>query len=315
MPGAILLSDRVEASFGEALERVAPGRPRVVLGPDGPQGDSTAVEIAFFSGDLYPERTRDFVLAVVQAKQLRWLQTFSAGVDHPWFQSLRARGVLLTTGSGAAAVPIAQTVLLYLLALSRDLPGWLDAQRRQAWEPHPVAELEGRTLGVLGLGPIGLEVARLGVALRMRVIGLRRTPRGDEPCETWPLSRLHELLPRADALVLALPLGEGTRRIVGARELALLPRGAWLVNVGRGELVDETALVRALESGHLGGAGLDVFEVEPLPSTSPLWRLPNVIVTPHSSGVSPGNLERAGGIFLENLGRWLRGEPLRNAVV
>ncbi len=315
MPGAILLSDRMEARFGPALERVAPESPRVVLAPDGPKGDPTAVEIAFFSGDLYPERTRDFVLTVAQAKELRWLQSFSAGIDHPWFQSLRARGVRLSTGSGAAAVPIAHTVLLYLLALSRNLTGWLDAQHRRAWEPHPVAELEGRTLGILGLGPIGLEVARLGVAFRMRVIGLRRTPRGDEPCETWPLSRLHELLPRADALVLALPLTESTRRIVGERELALLPRGAWLMNVGRGELVDEGALVDALQSGRLGGAGLDVFEVEPLPVASPLWRLPNVIVTPHSSGVSPGNLERAGEIFVENLGRWLRGEPLRNEVV
>ena len=315
MPGAILLSDRVEALLGEALERAAPGLPRVVLRPEGPQGDPTTVEVAFFSGDLYPERTREFILAVAQAKELRWLQSFSAGVDHPWFQGLRQRGVRLTTGSGAAAVPIAQTVLLYLLALSRDLAGWLEARRRRAWEPHPVAELEGRTLGILGLGPIGLEVARLGVALRMRVIGLRRTPRGDEPCEAWPLSRLDELLPLADALVLALPLLEETRRIVGERELALLPRGAWLVNVGRGELVDEAALVRALESGHLGGAGLDVFEVEPLPPTSPLWRLPNVIVTPHSSGASPGNLERAARIFVENLGRWVRGEPLRNEAV
>ena len=169
-------------------------------------------------------------------------------------------------------------------------------------------------LGVVGLGPIGLEVARLGVALRMRTIGVRRTPRGDEPCETWPMARLDELLAQADALVLAVPLGDDTRHLLDARRLALLKRGAWLVNVGRGALVDEAALVAALQSGHLGGAGLDVFETEPLPPESPLWSMPNVIVTPHNSGDAPGNLDRAAAIFLDNLARYGRGEPLRNEV-
>ena len=254
------------------------------------------------------------MLALRDAKQLRWLHTFSAGVDNPWFQALRARGVRLTTSSGANAVPIAQTVLLYLLALSRDLAGWQDAQKRRAWEPHEVVDLQGLTLGVVGLGPIGLEVARLGAALRMRVVGVRRSPRGDEPCETWPMARLDALLPHADALVLALPLSDDTHHLLDARRIALLKRGAWLVNVGRGALVEEAALVAALQSGQLGGAGLDVFEVEPLPDESPLWFLPNVIVTPHNSGDSPGNQVRAAEIFLDNLARFGRGEPLRNEV-
>jgi phosphoglycerate dehydrogenase-like enzyme len=314
MDGALLLSDQVEDHHRAALDAAAPGVARVVLRPEACEGDPSRVEIAFFSGDLFPERVREFVLALRDAKQLRWLHTFSAGVDNPWFQALRARGVRLTTSSGANAVPIAQTVLLYLLALSRDLASWQDAQKRRAWEPHEVVDLQGLTLGVVGLGPIGLEVARLGAALRMRVVGVRRSPRGDEPCETWPMARLDALLPHADALVLALPLSDDTHHLLDARRIALLKRGAWLVNVGRGALVEEAALVAALQSGQLGGAGLDVFEVEPLPDESPLWFLPNVIVTPHNSGDSPGNQVRAAEIFLDNLARFGRGEALRNEV-
>jgi phosphoglycerate dehydrogenase-like enzyme len=305
----------VEERYAAALDAAAPGVPRVVVAPDGAvRGNPADVELAFFSGDFFPDRVRDFVLALRDAPRLRWLHTFSAGVDHPWFQTLRARGVRLTTSSGAHAVPIAQTVLLYLLALSRGLPAWMDAQRRRAWEPHDVRELSGLVLGVVGLGPIGLEVARLGAAFGMRVVGARRTPRGDEPCETWPLARLDELCARADALVLALPLTDDTRHLLDARRLALLKPGAWLVNVGRGALVEESALVDALRDGRLGGAGLDVFEIEPLPAESPLWELPNVLITPHSSGDTPGNLARASEIFVDNLGRYVRGEPLRNEV-
>lgn len=315
MKAGILVSDRFEERHRDALAAAAPDAVRVVLRDGRVDGDVAAVEVAFFSGDLFPDRVRELVLALRDAPQLRWLHTFSAGVDNPWFQSLRARGVRLSTSSGANAVPIAQTVLLYLLALSRDFGRWQDAQRRRAWERHEVQEIEGLTLGVVGLGPIGLEVARLGAALRMRVIGMRRTPRGDEPCETWPIARLDELLPQCDALVLALPLSDDTKHLLDARRFALLKRGAWFVNVGRGALVDEAALVAALQSGQLGGAGLDVFEVEPLPPESPLWSMPNVIVTPHNSGESPGNLDRAAAIFLDNLARYERGEPLRNEVL
>lgn len=305
----------MEERYGAAMDAAAPGVPRVVLTPGGGlRGEPAAVELAYFSGDVFPDHVRDFALALRDAPHLRWLHTFSAGVDHPWFQQLRARGVRLTTSSGAHAAPIAQTVLLYLLALSRDLPAWLDAQRRRAWERHEITDLQGLVLGVVGLGPIGLEVARLGAACGMRVIGARRTPRGDEPCETWPLARLDELCARADALVLALPLTDDTRHLFDAARLARMKRGAWLVNVGRGALIDEPALVEALREGRLGGAGLDVFETEPLPPESPLWGLPNVIVTPHASGDTPGNQVRASEIFLDNLGRFARGEPLRNEV-
>jgi D-2-hydroxyacid dehydrogenase (NADP+) len=312
MAGAILVSESIAARFGDALRAAAPGRPLAVLRGESLDGDAAAVEVAFFSGDLFPSGALPLARALHQAHGLRWLHTFAAGVDHPFFQRLLARGVRVTTSSGAAAVPIAHTVMLYLLALSRDLPGWGRDQAARRWNPRDVEDLQGRRLAVLGLGPIGLEVARLAQAFRMDVVGVRRTPRGDEPCETWPLARLDALLPGVEWLVLALPLAAETRHLLDARRLALLPRGARVINVGRGALVDEAALAAALESGHVAGAGLDVFEVEPLPPESPLWEHPRVVVTPHASGTNPGNHVRAAEAFVDNLVRFARGEPLRN---
>ena len=314
MPGAILVSDWIEARFGEALRRAAPGRPLAVLRGDALLGDPASVEVAFFSGDLFPGRARDLARALHQAPALRWFHSFAAGVDHPWFQSFLARGVRVTTSSGASAVPIAHSVMLYVLALARDLSGWLGEQAARRWSPRAIEDVTGQRIGVAGLGPIGLEVARLASAFGMRAVGFRRAPRGDEPCETHALGELDAFLPGLDWLVLALPLAEETRHLLDARRLALLPPHARVINVGRGALVDEAALASALAAGRLGGAALDVFEVEPLPAESPLWSLPNVIVTPHSSGTNPGNQLRAAEIFLDNLGRYDRGEPLRNEV-
>jgi phosphoglycerate dehydrogenase-like enzyme len=315
MERPILVTEPVESRYAGMFERAAPGVPRVVLGSTALPEGLEEVEAVYFSGDLYPDGMGPFLRALKEVRSLGWLHSFSAGIDNVFFQRLLERGARLTTSSGAHAVPIAQTVMLYLLASSRDLPGWLAEQQRHVWKPRSVRDLQGRVLGVVGLGPIGQEVARLGSALRMQVIGVRREPRGDEPCETWELARLPELLARADYLVLALPLTDETRHLIDARALARMKREAFLVNVGRGELVDERALTDALASGALAGAGLDVFEVEPLPETSALWDLPNVIITPHSSGTSTGNLHRATEIFVDNLGRYVRGESLRNEVV
>jgi phosphoglycerate dehydrogenase-like enzyme len=314
MKGSLLVSDAVEERFASDLEGAAPGVPRVVVDPSGPSSEVDAVTAVYFSGDVFPERSADFLRVAVRAKQLRWFHSFSAGVDHPFFQGLLSRGIRLTTSSGAQAVPIAQTVMLYLLAFSRDLRGWFAAQDKRSWEPRNIGDLQGRELGVVGLGPIGLEVARLGVAFGMKVTGFRRTPRGDEPCATRPMLALDDYLPRADYLVLAAPLTDATRGLIDARALRAMKPDAVLVNIARGSIVDEAALVEALRDGWIGGAALDVFEQEPLPESSPLWSLPNVIVTPHSSGTSPGNHHRATEIFIDNLARYVRGEPLRNEV-
>jgi D-2-hydroxyacid dehydrogenase (NADP+) len=315
-PDVLFCTDTFWSERGDELRQAAPGLEVVPLvgealvEPD----DLARATIACFSADAWPERAAHFFGASLEAGGLRWLHTFSAGVDHPIFKSFIDRGVRVTTSSGASALPIAQTVLMYLFALTRDLPAWSRAQEEHRWAPHRSLDLDGLTVGIVGMGPIGLEVARLTAALGMRPIGMRRTVKGDEPCETWTLNRLHELAGAVDALVIAIPLTPETRGLVDASVLAAMRPGAFFVNVGRGEVVDEPALVDALESGRLGGAGLDVFAVEPLPADSPLWDLPNVIVTPHSSGGTAGTERRAADIFVDNLARYARGRPLRNEV-
>jgi phosphoglycerate dehydrogenase-like enzyme len=324
----LLVSARVLERHGESLREAARGGELALapialpLDPDArvsPE-DCARIEAAFFSGDVFPDGARAFFAAALGAPKLRWLQTFNAGVDHPIFARFLERGVRLTSAAGASAEPIAQTALAGLLMLARGFPHWLDAQQRRAWEPHAPRQiprdLRGQTLVVFGLGAIGSELARLARALGLRVIGVRRGPaRGGEPVdELHPPERLPELLPRADWLAIACPLSEATRGAIGADALARLPRGAHLLNVARGEIVDEAALIESLRDGRLAGAYLDVFATEPLPSESPLWRMPNVIATPHNSAASRGNEARQIEIFLDNLARFARGEPLRNEV-
>ena len=276
--------------------------------------DPTDAEAAFFSPDEFPDAPSRLMRVALKAPSLQWFHTMSAGVDHPVFGSLRDRGVRLTTSSGAAAVPIAHAVFMHLLALTRQLPAMMRNQVTANWSRLPGSDLAGTTVVIAGMGPIGTEVARVAPAFGMRALGLRRTVTGSEPCETWPLDRWHDALGVADHLVLALPLTLTTRHLLDAGALALLRHGATVVNVGRGELIDEEALVTALHSGRLAGAGLDVTATEPLPPESPLWQIPNVIITPHNSASVPSTGAKAIEIFFENLGRYLRNEALRNEV-
>lgn len=277
--------------------------------------DLDRITAACFSADVYPHRMRTFLGVCSNAPQLGWLHTSFAGTDHPIFDAFLSRGVTVTNGIGVSAPSIAGTVMLYLLALSRDLPRWTREQDVRHWEPRRFNDLAGMHLGIVGMGAIGSEVARLAAAFEMDVVGVRRRPRGDEPCTTWPTDEMPQLLAWADAIVLCAPLTDDTRGIFDAAAFASMRQGAWLINVGRGEVVDEPAMIDALASGHLGGAGLDVFTVEPLPDDSPLWSMPNVIITPHSSGITTRSYRRSIDLFIDNFGRYARGEPLRNVVV
>lgn len=312
-PG-VLLSAAVVSEWGQRFAEVGAEFEPVLLARDGTSGPLATVEAAFLSADVYPDLMAAFADAVDAAPDLRWLHVFTAGADHPWIDGLRARGIRVTTSSGAAAVPIAQSVAMYILALSRGLDRWFDAQRRSSWEPHDVDDLAGTTLGIVGLGAIGHEVARLGDALGMRVVGLRRTPTGAEPCETWTADRFHELLEIVDYLVLALPGTPETTGLVDSAALRRMKPTARLVNVGRGTVVDESALVDALRHRRLAGAGLDVFEQEPLDPASPLWHLPGVLITPHASGQVASRDGKAVELFVDNLRLYLRGAELRNEV-
>ncbi len=312
MGGAIAVSDFIVERRRARLNAIAPSRRLAVLGPECFEGGLDDVEIAFFSGDLYPERSRSFFLPLLEAPRLAWLHSYSAGIDHPIFHRFMDRGVRVTSSSGAAAAPIAQTVLMYLLMLTRNAPAWSRAQQERRWAPHDIRELEGLRLLVCGLGPIGLEVARLAAACGMEVEGLRRAPRGNEGFAVYPLAALDARLGEADAVVLALPSTAATRDLFTAERFARMKPGALFVNVARGDLVDESALVARLESGHLGGAAVDVAREEPLPGNNPLWAAPNLIVTPHASGQSLRSHERAAEAFLDNLERFEDGRPLSN---
>jgi phosphoglycerate dehydrogenase-like enzyme len=301
---------------GKEIEFILlPDDPAARLGP----ADLERIDVAYFSGDIFPERPRSFFAAAQGAPRLQWLQTFNAGTDNPVFGRIMARGTRITNSSGSAAAPIAQTAITGLLMLARGFPLWLESQRRKQWEPHegaPPPDLASQTMTVVGLGAIGLEIARLGQSLGLHVIGVRRSPAaGGEPVdELVHPDALDDVLRRTDWLALAAPLTADTEGLIDARRLALLPSGARILNVGRGALVDEPAMIESLRAGHLAGAYLDVVTEEPLPYASPLWDLPNVIVTPHNSSVSQGNEARAWDIFVENFDAWMNGRALRNEV-
>jgi len=290
--------------------------------------EAMQVQAAFISRDITGRSTKTQLEADLLASyavlrrspQLQWVHTHSAGADRPIYAELRARGVAVTTSSGANAEVVAQTALAGLLALARRLPALMAAQRERRWAPHVAAaalpaDLAGQTVVLVGWGPIARTLQPWLAMLGLRVVVVRRSTEQAAPgVETHRFDALAQVLPRADWLVLACPLTDETLRLVDAAALAQLKPGARLINVARGEVVDEAALVEALRAGHLGGACLDVFEREPLPETSPLWNLPGVIVMPHSAGQAAGNAARVADIFIDNLARWLQGRPLRHAV-
>jgi phosphoglycerate dehydrogenase-like enzyme len=313
---ALFCTDTFHDAHAAAIAAAAPGLEVVLLRPDEEvaAADIERITVAFFSNDVWPQRTRAFFEVALAARNLQWFHSMSAGVDSPVFSTFIERGVRLTTSSGASAPPIAATVMLYLLALSRDLPRWLRAQAAHEWSPVAFRELDGQRIVVVGYGPIGQEVVRLAQAFRMHPVIVRRAALGDEPCPVRHLDDLVEVVRDADAVVIALPLTEATRAVVSAEVIAAMADHAVFVNVGRGELVDQDALTDALAAGRLGGAGLDVFDPEPLPADDRLWDLPNVIISPHSSGTTDGTERRVAEIFLDNLARFVRDEPLRNEV-
>jgi phosphoglycerate dehydrogenase-like enzyme len=326
LPGSlrILLSDHARQQWGDAIVRVLDGRPHALIAP----APGVDADIAFISRDVTGRSTKHVLMpatkafydVLLAAAGLRWVHLPSAGADRPVFVELQRRGVTLTTSSGASAAVVAQTALAGLLALARQFPKLTAAQRARVWAPliEPVMprELAGQTALIVGWGPIGQQLGALLRLLGLRLIAVRASqmPVGPD-VEAVTYEQLSSVLPRADWLILACPLTERTRLLVDADALQLLPEGAHLVNVARGEVVDEPALVAALRAGRLAGAFLDVFTHEPLPQDSPLWDLRNVIVTPHSAGFSDGNAQRIAQMFLDNLQRWQAGQSLAHRVV
>lgn len=263
-----------------------------------------------------PEQSRTLL---ARAPRLRWVQTGGAGVDRLDLEALRDRQVMVTNSSGVHATPIGEYVLMIMLMLAKKAHHLLRAQAERRWARLTPSELKGATVGIVGMGHIGTEVARLAKAVGCRVLAIRRSAAGrrsgEAPVdELLPPSGLTYLLSESDYVVLAVPLTEETRHLIGGDELRAMKPTAVLINISRGPVVDEGALVQALKEGWIGGAGLDVFEREPLPEDSELWGMENVVLTPHISGGTQIYFERALPIFCENLRRYLDGRPLVNLV-
>jgi phosphoglycerate dehydrogenase-like enzyme len=251
-----------------------------------------------------------------QASRLRWIMAAGVGVEWALFPELVASDVIVTNCRGVFDVAMPEYVLALVLALAKDIPGTVRHQDQRRWHHRPLDAVAGSRALVVGAGSIGRATARLleGIGMEVRLVARRARPARPGAPEVLAADDLARLLPDADWLILVLPLNEGTEGLIGARELALLPRGARLVNVGRGRTVDEAALVEAVRTDRLGGAALDVFVEEPLPAGHTLWQLPNVLVSPHIGGDVHGWLSWFTRAFIENLERFRDGRPLANVI-
>jgi phosphoglycerate dehydrogenase-like enzyme len=273
------------------------------------------------------------------APRLRWVQLHSAGVDHILDHRLYADSdVMFTTTSGIHAIPMAEYTLAQMLAFAHHLLRMVEDKATVTtkwtngrWDRYVPDELYGATLGIVGYGSVGRQIARLAQTFGMKILALKRDvrrlvdeaytmpgvgdPEAEIPDRVYPPEALHSFLGECDYVAVTVPLTDQTRRLIDEAALAAMKPNAVLINIARGGIVDEAALIKALEQKTIAGAALDVFEEEPLPADSPLWGLPNVIISPHIAGFTPQYDERATDIFAENLRRFVADEPLLNLVV
>jgi phosphoglycerate dehydrogenase-like enzyme len=328
-----LLTTRLNDTQLNRLRAISP-RLVIVHKPAG-EGWSRADTSDLFEGDeeifygSMPPRN------LSKAPRLKWVQLHSAGVDHLNGHPIMRSRILITTSSGIHAVPIGEFVVMMMLALARHVPQVIRMQDHSewpkgAWKTFGGSELRGKTLGVIGYGSIGREAARIAKrGFNMRVLALTRTdkkedpgyvergtgdPEGKLPDEWFRTQHLPELLSQSDFVVITTPLTNETRNMIGEAELRSMKPSAYIINVARGGIIDEEALVRALKEHWITGAGLDVFSTEPLPATSELWKLENALIAPHVSAATPNYEDRAVELFAENLRRYLNEERLLNLV-
>ena len=296
--------ERIEAVSGSITAEAARSMEEAVA----KAGEAEVIQAGDWSDELWRS-----------APKLKWVQSGGAGVEGYITPDFIASAVVLTNAQGTYAIPIADHVMAFILHFSRQFNHLLRRQVKREWADwgeHEMDDLKDKTLGIVGLGGIGSEVARRAKAFDMRVMATRRRP--ERPSKDVDEVRGAEALPwllgESDYVALCPALIPETRHLIGAEQLRLMKPTAYLMNVGRGGLVDEGALVEALQAGEIAGAGLDVFEEEPLPADSPLWEMPNVMITPHRAGDSRRSHERFMALFCENLRRYVAGEALLNVV-
>jgi phosphoglycerate dehydrogenase-like enzyme len=326
-----ILSARIRAQDLERIQAAAPGSRIINLSVEGlADGPVDDVEV-LLRGWLVAEA---FDRLLVRAPHLTWVHSATSGVERALTPAALARDILVTNARGVFSRPIAEHVLLMILAISRHLPELLELQHERTWQPLEGRELRELTVGIVGYGSLGRSVASLASAFGARVIAMRRRPDsgesrpardpGADDGDVFPFEprlerlvgpdRLHELIAASDVVVLAAPLTAETENMIDEAAIGAMKRDAWLINVARGRLIDDKALIRALRENRIGGAALDTFRDEPLPQGSPYWELSNVILTPHTAWSSARVLDRSIDLFCDNLVRFSRGEPLRNVV-
>ncbi|GAC1404593.1 MAG: D-2-hydroxyacid dehydrogenase [Ktedonobacteraceae bacterium] len=328
MARVVLISAPIEQGWVERLKRVSPDL-TIEHRPSLSSQDSLWQEVEIIYG--FPWK----VPKPEVAPHLRWIQLYSAGadrlVDNPLFQT----DVMITTASGVHAINIAEYVFTMIQAWYRKLPQLLAWKQRKEWNKDKestdssIEELHGKTIAIVGYGSIGRQIARLAQAYGMRVLAMQRgndhkdtgyqfpnvgDPEGTLPQRYYTFDQLYDMLKECDVVVAAVPLTPETKAMFNAEAFQAMKDNAFFVNIARGDVCDEAALISALEQKQIGGAALDVFQQEPLPSTSPFWDMPNVLMSPHDSGVTPHYNERAATIFEENLRRYLAGQPMYNLV-
>ncbi len=290
-----------------AIQDAAPSAEIVVASKENLAEELRDAEIFF--GFHSPEVFR-------QATKLRWIQATSAGIEALLEPELVERGLIITNASGLYASPVAETGWALTLALFRRIPTFLRQQQEHRWEVQTPGDLDGSVAGIIGLGGIGRHYSRVAAAFGMRVVAVDRhqPPKPDFVESLWTMDRLNDLLEVSDVVLVSCPLWAESRHLINHETLGQMKPTAYLVNIARGGIVEENALLETLQSGQIAGAGIDVCETEPLPAESPLWEAPNLIITPHFAGFSGQRLRRLTKLFRENLQRYQSGERLVNEV-
>ncbi|MCZ0704148.1 phosphoglycerate dehydrogenase-like enzyme [Natronobacillus azotifigens] len=254
-----------------------------------------------------------------KAPNVKWVQSHSVGVDAMLHEETINQDIIITNARGCTSIPIAEHTIAMITSFAKQVPTLLKHKQQQNWEKAMVKDLSGSTIAIIGYGQIGSEIAKRCKAFDMHVVGCRRNPSQNNPENDYAdlivgMDQVNDVLGKADFVVLALPATEETDDFLDRERLKVMKPGSVLINVGRGNAVVEPDLVESLRAGHLAGAALDVFDVEPLPDEHPFWHMDNVIISPHQAYLSPKNTDRIIDLFYQNIKRFIAGDPLLNVV-
>ncbi len=309
----MLITKKIGEDYTQQIKDLAPEF-EVIVGKDKEIWEPYAKEAEIVVG--WKKELEE--LSLVEGSNLRWIQSWSAGVNSMPLTTLSENGIVLTSANGVHAYPISETIFALMLGLTRKIHTYVQQQQQKKWHHAQMnLEIHGKTLGIIGVGEIGKETAKIAKAFRMNVVGIRHSGKPtDNVDEMYTPDRLHEVLPKCDYVVITLPLTNETEGMFGREEFNSMKKSAFLINIGRGEVIVENELIQALQENVIAGAGLDVFTKEPLEENSPLWDMDNVIITPHTSGSTEHYTKRViEDIFIPNLKHYLKREyPSKNLV-